>query len=304
MDEDAVGDSVDSLKLRFVGTDEDGTPIHELRASHVAEVLQGLVGIASDFSKAGAFGDGPGDEVLVRPAREGSFIIEVFRAAQDYALTNPEITAGVPSGLGSVIWWATRSMRAEVEDFEYLENGNVKVTWQDHVAQELPRAAWDELNKRTPRRRRQLAQIMSPLSDERVTSLEVTDPDPDAEPKAPTDPPATFVLEKPDYDAALPGDDTEETFHIFETEAQMATVNFDNASKWRVKTTDRGTRTATVEDREFLQRLDTGLAIRGSDIFQLRIREDIVKRDGRRPKRTWTVLEVKGYRRAAHDDDA
>src|SRR4051812_14416528 len=108
-----VPDDVDSLILRFVGEEEDGTPIHELRAAHVAQVLQGLVELSSDFGKAGAFGDGPGgSEVLARPAQEGSFIIEVVRFAQDNWET--ATTAGVPS-LGTVLWWATKSVRANVK---------------------------------------------------------------------------------------------------------------------------------------------------------------------------------------------
>ena len=136
---------VDTLTLRFVGTDKDGTALHELRAAHVAEVLQGIVGITSDFSKAGAFGDGPGgSEVLVRPAREGSFIIEVIRAMEDHPVTTGTIVTTVP-GLASVIFWATKSMRADVSDFEYLDNDMVKVSFQDNTVEEVPRAAWDEL---------------------------------------------------------------------------------------------------------------------------------------------------------------
>lgn len=75
---------VDSLKLRFAGEEGDGNALHELRASHVAEVLQGLVGLSSDFAKAGAFGDSPvSAEVLVRPRREGSFVIEVIRTVHE-----------------------------------------------------------------------------------------------------------------------------------------------------------------------------------------------------------------------------
>lgn len=39
-------------------------------------------------------------------------------------------------------------MRADVKNLEYLENGNVKVVWQDETAEEIPRMAWDELGKR------------------------------------------------------------------------------------------------------------------------------------------------------------
>lgn len=174
--EQAGEEGRDSLILRFVGEDSDGTPIHELQAAHVAEVLEGLVGLNSDFAKAGAFGDGPPSDLLVRPAREGSFIIEVVRWVHE----NPEMataTIGAVGGpsLGSVIWWATKSARANVSDFEYLENGRVKVKWQDDTVDEIPTEVWDELSKRKSRRKKRLRQIMAPLSDDAVTALQVSD---------------------------------------------------------------------------------------------------------------------------------
>lgn len=51
MTDELKGDVVDTLTLRFTGEDENGVAIHELRAAHVAEVLQGLVGLTSDFDK-------------------------------------------------------------------------------------------------------------------------------------------------------------------------------------------------------------------------------------------------------------
>lgn len=126
--------------LRFVGEAEDGGPLHELRAAHVAEVLQGVAGIAGDFARAGLFGEGlGGGEVLVRPAREGSFLIEVLRIVQENqdSLAAGLGATGAPS-LASVIWWSTKSARADVSDFEYLDNGNVKVKWQDDTVDEVP----------------------------------------------------------------------------------------------------------------------------------------------------------------------
>ncbi|RRD61201.1 hypothetical protein [Leucobacter sp. OH1287] len=66
---------LDTLTLRFLGENKDGSAIHELPAAHVAEVLQGLVKIASDFDKASELNtEYPGGfEVLVRPAKEGSW---------------------------------------------------------------------------------------------------------------------------------------------------------------------------------------------------------------------------------------
>ncbi len=292
----------DALTLRFQGKEEDGTEIHELRAAHVAEVLTGLVGLSSDFAKAGAFGDGPaGSEVLVRPAQEGSFIIEVLRVAQDLnadTIAAYAAAGGMPT-LGQIIWWATKSARAEPSGAEYLENGNVLVSWQDNTVQEIPQAAWRELNKRDRRRKKQLRQIMAPLSDQRVSSVEV-EAVPPAEVEA-GEAEAAFTLTRPDYNAVQPEDDITETSEIFETEAQMSAIDFDDPTRWRVRTTDEN-RLATVEDDDFLGRVAEGMAIRKSDIFNLKVREDAVEKNGR-TRRTWTVLEVISHRRAVRDDD-
>lgn len=291
---------VDILTLRFVGEEEDGTELHELRAAHVAEVLIGVVGLSSDFAKAGAFGEGPaGSEVLVRPAQEGSFLLEVVRMVQDNqeAILAGAGAAGVPT-LGQIIWWATRSARADVSDFEYLENGNVKVTWQDDTAQEIPLPAWRELQKRGRRRKKQLRQIMAPLSDARVSALEVEGPSVD---EVEDEEAVAYKLTRPDYNAVQPDDEIREGSEIFETEAQMSAIDFDDPTRWRIKTKDAN-RLATVEDKDFLGRVANGLAIRKSDIFDLTVRQDTVERNGR-TRRTWTVLGVKSHRRAAHDDD-
>lgn len=291
---------VDTLTLRFDGKEDDGSPVHELRAAHVAEVLQGLVGLSNEFAKAGVFGDGPvGSDVLVRPAQEGSFLIEVLRVVQE----NPEAAAGAvgfPS-LSTVLWWATKSVRAGVSDFDYLENGNVKVTWQDNTAEEIPRAAWTELQKRNRPRKRHLRKIMAPLSDPRVASVEIESPPAQKMPEH-LNRPDSFTLTKPDYDATRPDEEVNEQQIVFDTEAQMSAIDFDNPARWRVRTKEAN-RTATVEDEEFLGRVANGLAIRNSDIFRLTVREDTVEKNGR-SRRTWTVLKVESHRRAAHDDDA
>ena len=302
METDLANSVVESLTLRFEGKAEDGGALHELRASHVAEVLQGLVGLSSDFAKAGVFGDGPvGSELLVRPPKEGSFLIEVLRVVQE----NPDMVAaavtasGIPT-LSQVIWWATKSVRADVADFTPLENGNVKVSWQDGTAQEVPRPAWDELQKRDKRRKKQLRQIMAPLSDAQVSSVEI-EGSPTDEPET-SEAPEVFTLTRPDYDAVRPDDDISESQNIFESEAQMSAIDFDNPTKWRVRTKD-STRAATVEDTTFLNRVANGLAIRKSDIFKLKVREDIIEKNGK-ARRTWTVLKVESYRKAGNDDDA
>ncbi|MBB3327466.1 hypothetical protein [Microlunatus antarcticus] len=303
---------VDTLTLRFEGEDEDGTKLHELRASHVAEVLQGLVGLTGDFVKAGAFGDGPaGSEVLVRPAQEGSFLIEVVRFVhdnQDGIKTSLEY-AGVPT-VSQIIYWSSKSARATVKAVDHsLDNGKVGLSWSDDTYEEVPEAVWEELNKRKRRRKKQLRQIMAPLSDSRVTQVQVQSPPPvaaieaDAETETDEGEDADdFTLTRPDYDAARPEDEVEETENVFETEAQMSAIDFDRPDNWRVKTAEVK-RNATVEDADFLALVAGGLAIRKTDIFNLRVRENATEKNGR-TTRTWTVLEVLEHRRAAHDNDA
>jgi hypothetical protein len=290
----------DTLILRFVGEEEDGSPLHELRAAHVAEVLQGVVGLAGDFGRAGAFGDGPaGADVLVRPAREGSFIIEVVREVLDEPYVQAGLAASGFPTLSQVIWWATRSARADVSDISYLENGNVKVSWQDNTVDEVPKPVWEELNKRKRRRKKHLQQLMTPLSEQRVTALEVVDEDPVA--GAVETAPTTFTLDRDDYNAAKPDDEVDEKQNIFEVEAQMSAIDFDDPSKWRVKTKDVS-RSATLVDSHFLSQVNTGLPILKDDIFTLKIREDEIVKNGR-TRRKWTVLEVKGHKRSTYDDD-
>jgi hypothetical protein len=292
----------DALRLRFVG-EKDGEPVHELRAAHVAEVLQGVVGLAADFAKAGALADGPGTELFVRPPQEGSFVLDVIRDFGDFDFgsfaTGLGVT-GAPS-LCTVLWWATRSVRAEVQDFTYLENGNVKLNWQDNTVSEVPEAVWRELQVRKHRRKKQLRQIMAPLSEHGVTALEISDTEA-ADESSQDDAPATFTLERPDYQAMLGDEVDEEVEIVFDAEAQMGAVDFDSGEKWRIKTAE-SERSATVVDKEFLREVDNGLALHKNDIFWLRIREVGTVKNGRL-SRKWTVLKVLEHRRGSGDDDA
>ena len=80
----------------------------------------------------------------------------------------------------------------------------------------------------------------------------------------------------------------------------MSAIDFDDPTKWRVKTSDR-TRSAVMEDEAFLERVINGFAIRMTDIFRLKIREDSVTKNGR-TRTTWTVLNVESHRRGFADD--
>ncbi|AMS02184.1 hypothetical protein FDI84_gp31 [Mycobacterium phage Pipsqueaks] len=176
----------------------------------------------------------------------------------------------------------------------------MKITWQDDTAHEVSPAVWQELQKRTRRRKKQLRQIMAPLADPRVTELDVAGP-PD-QPAEPAEPPRMFALNRADYDAARPEDEVEETSQTFEVEAQMSAIDFDDPTRWRVKTTS-GTRNVTVEDEKFLGRVARGLAIRQQDIFWLEIREDAIVKNGR-TRTKWVVTKVENHRRVASDHES
>jgi len=288
---------LDSVTLRFDGDEKSGTDLHELRAADVAQVLQGLASFVSDFDKAGAFHDeGPADSVmLVRPPQEGSFIIEAIRMAGENWEGVAAVT-GIPS-VATLINLATKSMRAEVQDFEHLENGNVKIMWQDDTVQEVSRPVWEELNKRKHRRKKQLREIMAPLGDDRVSTLDVSGaPSSEDEETPPSD---EFVLTRADFDSVAPTDEVEESEETFEVDGQMQAIDFGDPTRWKVRAAGQ-TRKATVDDADFLRRVAEGLAISSSDIFQLRIRADKIVKNGR-ARTTWTVLKVENHRRRAGD---
>lgn len=295
---------LDSVTLRFDGDESSDSALHELRAADVAEVLRGLAGIVGDFDKAGAFhAEGPADsEVLVRPAQEGSFIIEAIRVASENweTIAAASSAAGVPT-IAKIIEWSTRSVRAEVAGFEHLENGNVKIDWQDGTSQEVQRTVWDELNKRKRRRKKQLREIMTPLSDDRVETLDVIGIPPAADDEPEPTAPEPLVLRRADYDSVAASDDVEETTDTFDVLAKMQTIDFGDSTKWRVKAAGR-TRKAEVKDMDFLRRVADGLAISNTDTFELEIREDRIEKNGRSSTK-WTVLKVNGHRRTAGDDD-
>lgn len=306
MDNERPESPFDSMILRFAGEDGEGRDLHELHASHVSEVLQGLVELTKDFDEQGVFHDPDvvGESmVYVKPAEEGSFLIEVFRVLSDGldAYGQAVAVGGAPT-LATIFAWSTRSARADVADFDELPNGNIKIKWQDNTAQEVTPEVWKALNKNPRRRKKQLRKIMKPLDDDRVTSLEVSDPTTQGADDDRDTPTVVATLGKEDYAAVYPSDEIEEFEDFFEGEAQMSAIDFDNPEKWKVKTRGQ-TRQATVEDEDFLKSVTKGLAISRDDIFWVRIREDRIKKNGRN-RTYWTVLSVEWHRRNRGDNDS
>ena len=291
------------LTLRFTGRN-NSTNLHELRAEHISDVLEGISELTQDFDKAGAFhNSGPSSrDLFVRPAREGSFIIELVQVIADSPLAqvaaeNPVEAAaavGLPS-VSQIAWIAIRMFKDQVKDFNHLENGNVKINWKDDTASEVTQAVWEELNKRVRRRKKQLRKIMRPMEDARVAELEVSSTA-DRSEKTP------ITLVKDDYKAIAPDDSEEEEFDIFETTGQLSAIDFDDSDRWKIKTRF-ATRVATVEDENFLNKVANGLYLNSTDSFALKIREDRITKNGR-TTRKWTILRIQKEGELNDDDES
>ncbi|NWL32996.1 hypothetical protein [Paenarthrobacter nitroguajacolicus] len=294
-----VGELADGLvQLRF--SDEKGQ-IHDLNAAEMAETLQGLVEFTSQMAKAGLFGDGPSPELRVRPPQEGSFILEAVLA---WAGENPEEAVGTALATGGALVqglnMGLRRLRgAEPKDFDYLDNGDVKVVWADDKVDQVPAKVWDQLRAEKKQTRKALRKIMAPLSDDADslevrdgTAAETTDEILRTEPEA--------VASRDDYrTAVVEVDDISERTDTFEAEAQLTSIDFRRGEKWRIKTLD-GTRQAMMEDEEFLRQVDKGMALHKNDIFDVTIREVSTTKNGR-TTRDWSLIKVIRKRRGEDD---
>lgn len=306
-DRDEIEDGV--VQLRFA---DDGDNVRDIGAADLAEVLEGLVEFTRELAKSGEFGDGAAPRIRIRAPKEGSFIIEAIVWMQE----NPFAAAGLVAFSGAVgtaagksvadaIGAGIRSLRGQQPvDFDYLENGDVKVKWPDNSVSQVRRETWDKLQEMKRPTRRALSKIMTPLNTD-ADKLEVRDASVDATTDEILSTPAEAVAIRTDYLTAIQvHEEPYEDQRIFETEAVLATIDFDNTAKWRVKTTREGTRTATIEDVEFLRGLDRGDAIHKNDIFWLKVRETITKEPGKNVRTEWAVIEVQRTRRGDTGGDA
>ncbi|WP_313366627.1 hypothetical protein [Microbacterium sp.] len=311
------------VQLRFADDDDN---IKDISASDLAEVLEGLVELSRELASSGEFGDGAAPRIRVRPPKEGSFILEAIVWMQENPIGAAGMTAvgaaataaGVNAGkaigtaagkaVADAIGAGIRSLRGHTPvEFDYLDSGDVKVKWSDGTASEHRAETWKKLQEMKRPTRRALRKIMAPLNTD-ADKLEVRDASVDATTDEILNTPAEAVAIRTDYlTATQEAEQTTEEERIFETEAVLGTIDFDNTAKWRVKTTREGTRTATIEDVEFLRGLDRGDAIHKNDIFWLKVRETTVKEPGKNVRTEWAVIEVTRTRRGdtggdAHDD--
>lgn len=301
-DRDPAGDEgIVSLRFR-TGGDGSDSDLSELNAAQVAEVLQGLVELVSLAARTGALGDDlPPPEVKVRPPRQGSFLIE---AVLEWAANNPEASIGLATSAAGnvvlVIKLLVKNLRIAVTDFEYLEDGGtVKIQWQDGTVDVVERAVWDVLSKNRRKTKRQLRKILAPLAQD-AQQLDIAEGPPSVSAKQENAPSLTASRE--DYRAALPVDEIEEMpAEVFDVEGRLRRIDFQPDQPWKVQTT-RGSRSAVMEDADFLARVNQGLPLRETDIFRFRIRESVTVKNGRRTT-SWVIIEVLSHR-AGSDDDA
>lgn len=306
-DREEIGDGV--VQLRFV---DEADNVTDISATDLAEVLEGLVQFTSELAKSGEFGDGPAPRIRIRAPKEGSFVLEAIVWVQE----NPIATTGLAAFTGAAaaaagksvvdaIGAGIRSLRGQRPvDFDYLENGDVKVKWPDNSVSQVRRETWEKLQQMKRPTRSALSKLLTPLNTDADT-LEVRDASVDATTDEILSTPAEAVAIRTDYLTAIQeAEETYENERIFETEAVLRTIDFDNTAKWRVKTTHEGTRTATIEDVQFLRGLDRGDAIHKNDIFWLKVKENTIKEPGKNARTEWAVIEVRRTRRGDTDGDA
>ena len=77
---------------------------------------------------------------------------------------------------------------------------------------------------------------------------------------------------------------------IFDIEGKLSAIDFDDPDRWRVDTVI-AKRMATVEDEDFLEQVNQGLALSSDDTYMLKIREDKIIKNGRTQTK-WTILEI------------
>ena len=287
------------VQLRF---SDEAENIRSINAAEMAEAIQGLVEFTSSMAKAGLFGDGAPPELRVRPPREGSFILE---AVLQLYQNDPGVALGTAGSAGAALATGLRvgirRLRGdEPADFEYLDNGDVKITWPHQRVDQIPSQVWDQLRANKRPTRRALRKLMAPLSDE-ADSLEVRDGTADQSTSRILESEPELVANRSDYRIAVQEpDDVTETVETFEVEAQLTSIDFRPGEKWRIKTLE-GTRQATMEDEEFSRQLDNGMALHKNDIFDVTIREIRTVKNGR-TTREWSLIKVTRKRRGEDGD--
>ncbi|PNW10628.1 hypothetical protein C1632_02390 [Microbacterium testaceum] len=297
----------------------EGETENQIGAYELAQTLEGLVELTKELSKSGEFGNGPAPDLRVRPVQQGSFVLEAVVWLQDNPITGAGLgLAGVAAtaaakqvgtaagkAIVDAVAVGVRQLRGQKPvNFEPLENGDVKVTWEDKSVSQVRGATWDKLQKMKRPTRKALQKLLAPLNDD-ATRLELRDaPEGTSTNEILSQPPEAIARREDYLETTVEPDDSFEDEDWFESEARIRSLDFDNNRKWRVETTGHGTRQAIIEDVNFLANLDRpGEAIHQNDIFWIKVREVRSKERGRNATTEWIVTEVKRTKRGASDGD-
>lgn len=287
------------IQFRFASTDHD---IDSLRANEVADAITGLMELAGHLATEGALGDGPAPEIRMHPPKEGSFVLE---AVLGWAGENPEgaytIVGGMGTQMAHYVGMLVRYHRNEVTEKTDQEDGTVLLTFKDDTVEEVSRPTWKALSKQKRKTKKALRNLLRPMNDE-AERMEVRHGSSE-ESEAVSSHPSVFTAERSDYAMVAPDpEETEENIWTFTAEATIISPDFREGEKWRIRVKGENPRLATMEDEEFLMKIDEGFQIGKNDIFDITIREVSTRKNGRL-NRDWYIETVNRTRQGAGDDD-
>lgn len=293
----AYDSSVEVFQMRFKDSSDGVT---EISAWELADAIEGVAGFAEEMAKKGVFGEGIQPEVLVRPMQEGSFVIDFLVPVANYFQENQEgIIAGAVGGAGTLFYDQIRTGINQIRgitptDFEHLNNGMVKIHWQDGVATETTEEAWTELQTMRKKTRKNLEKIISPLRSSADT-VEFRGGAPEEDTEQIMDSTPIASIDSSEYrevvTAPHPVDEYEQEISA---EATFESVDFKPGGKWRIAST-AGKRQVTIEDENFLRLLDSGLKIGKDDIYEVTIKETQTVSAGR-TNVTWALTNIRRTR--------
>lgn len=246
------------VRLHYAGRAVDG----RMDAQQLATSLTGLTELIDAVSDSDVWPTGMRPTLYVSDTRKGSFeIVAVLQWLWENSGHLSDLLAGVGM-IGALFAWTKNHARKRIKDFEHIPDRDaVKVTFTDGEVVELTQAQWKLVND--ARARRALRKLLSPLEPDSVDSLKLT-VGPEQAVFTPED---KKNLEEPTS--------SHERVQRYETTAQPARVDFDSSKSWRLHTLD-GELSATIEDRDFIRKVETSrIRLSRSDKLKIRVRVEL-----------------------------